>query len=76
MIGLIVLGVIVFAVTCAAVVGVCHIRRVRKVEQRVRNKYLYEQMILQQNYLAAYSALLRVAEDQEKKAQNRTWTRQ
>ena len=75
---MIMLGVIILVAMSAAVVSICYIfqrNRIRKAEETVWNEYLHEEIILQQAYFSAYSNLLRVAEEQERKAQNSAWSR-
>lgn len=70
-------GAIVLAVI-ASCITFCHIRhkrRIQKAQEKVYNDYLREQVIIQQGYLDAYSALLMVAEKQKRKAQNPAWSR-
>lgn len=77
MISAILLAAAVLVIT-ALLVAFCCIRRrnrIRKVQEKVCREYLREQVILQQGYLDAYAALLRVAEKQERKAQNPAWSR-
>lgn len=73
----ILLAVAVLVIT-ALLVSLCCIRRrnrIRKVQEKVCREYLREQIILQQGYLDAYAALLRVAEEQKRRVQNPAWSR-
>ena len=65
-------------VATVLLVTFCCIRRrnrIRKVQEKVCREYLREQVIVLQGYLDAYAALLRVAEEQKRKAQNPAWSR-
>lgn len=75
--GMILLAAAVLVATALLVAFRCIRRRnrIRKVQEKVCCEYLREQIILQQGYLDAYAALLRVAEEQERKVQNPAWSR-
>lgn len=65
-------------VATVLLVTFCCIRRrnrIRKAQEKMCREYLREHVILLQGYLDAYSDLLMVAEEQERKAQNPAWSR-
>ena len=66
--------VLVAIVTCITFCHVRHKRCIQKVQEKVCREYLREQGIILQGYLDAYTALLMVAEEQERKAQNPAWS--